>query len=461
MLPHANMSSINKICEQCNKAHDSVKSRSNNLILCDSCDKNRLRAQRHEWRSKNLTVEAANEPADEARSGSGEDEDDEGNQSSHISRAAPPPEKPVFADRHCIDDCKVQGLTADLEMVRCCLCARWYHIKCMALPPDELGVWPCPDCRHLARDVKSTKTDIQKLVTAINGLTDVLRIQSENHQSEKRNLELKIQQLEKENAELSAKNNEFENKFWESSCGSQKAPNISASKTLVIGSSLVRNLDEAKIDRSEVRSLSGAKMRDIATELEAMASDGVKYSRVAFLAGGNDASQPIESMDLEGTMAAFNDAVKAAKELSSGVAVTEIPPRSQPPHAKDNIAALKANIVAAAAELSIACVSNQNYFLLQSNDTNDGYFYDHVHLTIKGSDKLASAMGLKSKSYESFSSLRPQQTAPQTRPRPYPRPRPRPAQRPPSVLVLTQIPCLGELNKCQLAVLNRLRTQQH
>ena len=128
-------------------------------------------------------------------------------------------------------------------------------------------------------------------------------------------------------------------------------------------------------------------------------------------------------------MAAFNDAVKAAKQLSSDVAVTEIPPRSQPPHAKDNIAALNANIVAAAAELSIAYVSNQNYFLLQSNDINDGYFYDHVHLTIKGSDKLAAAMGLKSKSSESFSSLRPQQTAPQTRPRPYPRPRPRPAQR--------------------------------
>ena len=148
-------------------------------------------------------------------------------------------------------------------------------------------------------------------------------------------------------------------------------------------------------------------MRDIATELEAMASDGLKYSRVVFLAGGNDASQRIESMDLEGTMAAFKDAVKAAKELSSDVAVTEIPPRSQPPHAKDNIAALNANIVAAAAELSIAYVSNQNYFLLQSNDINDGYFYDHVHLTIKGSDKLAAAMGLKSKSSESFSSLRP------------------------------------------------------
>ena len=151
------MSSINKICDQCKKAHDSVKSRSNNLTMCDSCDKNRLRAQRHERRSKDLNVEAANEPADEARSGSGEDEDDEGNQSSHISGAAPPPEKPVFADRHCIDDCKVQGLAADLEMVRCCSCARWYHLKCVALPPDELGVWPCPDCRHLARDVKSNQ----------------------------------------------------------------------------------------------------------------------------------------------------------------------------------------------------------------------------------------------------------------------------------------------------------------
>ena len=348
------MQSINKICEQCKKSHDDVKGRANNLTMCDSCENNRLRAQRHSRRSKDLTVDAVDELTKAAQPGPTEDDGHEVNDSSIAHGTALVPEEPAISERHCIADCQA--------------------LKCVALPPDELGVWPCPDCRHLAREVKSAKEDIQKLVTAINDLKNVLRIQSEHYQTEKLNQNMTITSIEKDNATLLTKNSELEDRLRGSSRNSQESSNESASKTLIIGTSLLRNLDEGKLDQSEVRSLSGAKMRDIATELEAMASDGLHYGRVVILAGGNDAAQPVESLDLESTMTAFNDAVVAAKKLSNDVAVTEIPPRFKPPHAKDNISALNANIVAAASELSIEYVSNQNYFLLQSNDIMMGTF---------------------------------------------------------------------------------------
>ena len=267
--------------------NDGVKGRANNLTMCDSWENNRLRAQRHSRCSKDLTVEAADELTKAAQPGPTEDDGHEVNDSSIAHGTALVPEEPAFSESHCIADCQAWVLATDLEMVRCCLCARWYHLKCVALPPDELGVWPCPDCRHLAREVKSAKEDIQKLVTAINDLTNVLSIQSEHYQTEKFNLNMTITSLEKENATLLTKNSELEDRLRGSSLNSQESSNESASKTLIKGTSLLRNLDEGRLDQSEVRSLSGAKMLDIATELEAMASDGLHYVRVVILAGGS------------------------------------------------------------------------------------------------------------------------------------------------------------------------------
>ena len=111
-----------------------------------------------------------------------------------------------------------------------------------------------------------------------------------------------------------------------------------------------------------MRSLSGTKIYDIAVELEAIVADGQKYSYVIILAGSNNASLPVENVDLECTMSAFNNAVSAAKKLTDNVAVAEIPPGFQPLHVNDNIAALNANIMAAATELSVTFIPNHTYF---------------------------------------------------------------------------------------------------
>ena len=40
-----------------------------------------------------------------------------------------------------VTSCMVQDQAANLGMVRCCLCARWYHLICVMLSPDNLSVW--------------------------------------------------------------------------------------------------------------------------------------------------------------------------------------------------------------------------------------------------------------------------------------------------------------------------------
>ena len=222
-------------------------------------------------------------------------------------------------------------------------------------------------------------------------------------------------------------NSELLKKLWALSSHSQEPVNHCISKTLVIiGCSLVRKLED-----TEVRSLSGAKMQDITVELEAIVSDDCKYKHVIILAGGNDASMLVENMNLEATMSAFNTSVIAARKCADDVAVAEIPPRFQPVHANDNIVALNANIMSVAAEQSISFIPNKKSFFLPSDDINDGYFYDKVHLTLKGPDKLAVSMGLQfRKNSDSCSSIHSQQTAPQTLPRPRAHPAPALLSRP-------------------------------
>ena len=179
-------------------------------------------------------------------------------------------EDPGSDSEYCISSCTVQDQAANLDMVRCCLCARWYHLKCVSLPSDEVGVWPCPNCRNIAGEVQSTKHDIKNLTVTIDKLTEMMKVQSENYQAVKRLLETKIHNLEKENTTLEEKNTELENKLRAPSLNSREPTNSSSSKTLVIGSSLLRNFDEKKLEETEVRSLSGARINDIAVELETL-----------------------------------------------------------------------------------------------------------------------------------------------------------------------------------------------
>ena len=132
---------------------------------------------------------------------------------------------------YCISSCVVQNQATNLDMVHCCLCARWYHLKCVSLPSDEVGVWPCPNCRNLAREVKSTKDDIKNLTVTIDKLVKMIKDQNENYETDKRLLETKIQTLEKENVTLEKKNSELEIKLRAPSLNSRE-PTISSSSKI-------------------------------------------------------------------------------------------------------------------------------------------------------------------------------------------------------------------------------------
>ena len=162
--------------------------------------------------------------------------------------------------------------------------------------------------------------------------------------------------------------------------------------------------------------------RILTKEVEALKEKSASFSRIVLLAGGNDAAADPDESDLESAIDNYKSLVNAAKEISQNIAITEIPPRFQPPHAQENINALNANLESVAQELGAEFLRNDNIFFLRDHEVNDGYMLDTVHLNMKGSNKLAKSMGLISKNKNDYHvcSRKPRQSSPLTRNSPKP-----------------------------------------
>ncbi len=61
--------------------------------------------------------------------------------------------KSLDDDAMCINRCKHNGKDKG-NIIRCCLCAHWFHMGCVESTQDESGgVWPCHTCRVISYDM--------------------------------------------------------------------------------------------------------------------------------------------------------------------------------------------------------------------------------------------------------------------------------------------------------------------
>ena len=272
-------------------------------------------------------------------------------------------------------------------------------MKCLKLSQDDIsGVWPCDNCRHVAKDVSSLNDKFDKLLDIVESLSKSV----EENNKDKTFLQMQYTKLKDEHCVLKQQNEKLTTEVGELKrrYTNYAAPDKSG-KTLLLGSSIVRNFDQNKLKDTDVICLRGAKVRDLHNELREIKDSGKEYQRVILLGGGNDASQNSQDINLDNVTSHYKSMVETAKSICSDINVVAIPPRFEPPHATGNIAALNANLVTLAQQCGVNYIENPNSFFLSNGDINDGYYYDKVHLTIKGSNKLAHSLGLVSRRSDS------------------------------------------------------------
>ncbi len=70
----------------------------------------------------------------------------------------------------CLGNC-IHGRNdkTDKDMIRCCICAQWYHLDCVKLPSSEAsGVWSCLECRQMPSMVKTLVTNVNSLASTLS-----------------------------------------------------------------------------------------------------------------------------------------------------------------------------------------------------------------------------------------------------------------------------------------------------
>ncbi len=66
---------------------------------------------------------------------------------------------------YCVEGCKKNRKETG-DMIRCCMCAHWFHLECLNLSKAEAtGVWPCLECRLLCKKVRLSQNICQRWET--------------------------------------------------------------------------------------------------------------------------------------------------------------------------------------------------------------------------------------------------------------------------------------------------------
>ena len=240
-------------------------------------------------------------------------------------------------------------------------------------------------------------TDVLITLKTLTKSLDELHKEQSKMKSELKDKDEKITELIKENAELKSRigsmtqsNNAL---HWQGLSPVQpQNPN-----TLLIGSSIIRDVDENKLLNTKCICIPGGYVSDV-KEAVAKFPTTNKMRHIVLVVGGNDCEGG-KSNNLTPTtdiLSKYEELIKCATEVSSSVVVSSVCPRSRGDAVLERIRALNAGLKVACDELGAEIVDNDPSFHLQDGNINDGYLLsDGVHLSRAATNKLINNLKLQ------------------------------------------------------------------
>ena len=161
-------------------------------------------------------------------------------------------------------------------------------------------------------------------------------------------------------------------------------------KTLLLGSSLIRDIDSTKLVNTDVTCVRGGKIKDFVAKVEACDNN---YDRTVLVLGGNDCHPDTEPNTV---VDRYRELVHKVKTKSKSTTVSSICPRMLPENVKGTIDAVNAGLQGLCEDEDVSFVNNDPSFHLADGSINDGYIMkDGVHLTYNAVTKLARNLNLR------------------------------------------------------------------
>ena len=342
------------LCQMCRDTRTGVKLRNGDEMLCDRCEVDRLRIVGERHRRMNEAAASSSMTEDEVTDeallqaeGTGRGLSSETAAKSHARTSSTNQETPD-TNELCITGCRHRTRGGG-ELIRCCLCGKWYHIKCLKLTKEECaGLWPCSECRNIAGDVKIVKNNVQTLVLTVQKLVD-------SHSRELIDLRDRCDKLEQDNITLLAQNKSLEVEL-------AALRNVSSTQhegpSLLIGSSLIIDIDAAKLEDTNVVSLSGGRIDDVT---EYLTKTDTKFKSVTLVVGGNDCAARTDPEPVAELVQKYSDMTKEAKRLADDIRVSTVIPRiTDTENVSERIDAMNAGLV--------SMCHSENYTIINNDD---------------------------------------------------------------------------------------------
>ena len=223
---------------------------------------------------------------------------------------------------HCIELCKYSGRAKrgnkQLDMIQCAMCARWFH-DCVGFKKDEIiGISPCTTCRLMPRQIHN----IQEMVTALTHAIDAISTTNTQIVKQLREKDTQIAALTEDNRhltkEIASLNTRMSKKAWEA---------FTNKPALLVGDSLLKSIDEKKLQKTKVKSLPGAKISDITNYLT---NDADHYRQVVICVGTNDCDG---EMNVDLLAQQYEELIQVATEQVSStdsIIISSVPPPPPP-----------------------------------------------------------------------------------------------------------------------------------
>ena len=167
-------------------------------------------------------------------------------------------------------------------------------------------------------------------------------------------------------------------------------------KTLLIGSSLVRDIQSNDSSVFEVRKKSGATLPELTDDL-----DGINqvFDHIIVVGGGNDCSKKdTTTTEISASMAIL---LAKANEKAINVRVASVLPRPREPEIQIKMDHVNDSIKKLCKEKpAYNFVNNDGAFKLSDLSPNEAFYTeDGVHISYHGSQKLVSNLGIKDMCY--------------------------------------------------------------